>query len=85
MPERIKDGAYITNFDEYADLGTHWIALYCEQSEIIYFDSFGVEHVPKEVEKFIGHKNIKTNIFRNQSNNSIMFGYLQNQNFDWFY
>ena len=85
MPERIKDGAYITNFDEYADVGTHWIALYCEQSEIIYFDSFGVEHVPKEVEKFIGHKNIKTNIFRNQSNNSIMFGYLQNQNFDWFY
>ena len=85
MPERIKDGAYITNFDEYADLGTHWIALYCEQSEIIYFDSFGVEHVPKEVEKFIGHKNVKTNIFRNQSNNSIMFGYLQNQNFDWFY
>ena len=85
MPERIKNGAYITNFDEYADVGTHWIALYCEQSEIIYFDSFGVEHVPKEVEKFIGHKNIKTNIFRNQSNNSIMFGYLQNQNFDWFY
>ena len=85
MPERIKDGAYITNFDEYADVGTHWIALYCEQSEIIYFDSFGDEHVPKEVEKFIGHKNIKTNIFRNQSNNSIMFGYLQNQNFDWFY
>ena len=85
MPERIKDGAYITNFDEYADVGTHWIALYCEQSEIIYFDSFGVEHVPKEVEKFIGHKNVKTNIFRNQSNNSIMFGYLQNQNFDWFY
>ena len=85
MPERIKDGAYITNFDEYADVGTHWIALYCEQSEIIYFDSFGVEHVPKEVEKFIVHKNIKTNIFRNQSNNSIMFGYLQNQNFDWFY
>ena len=85
MPERIKDGAYITNFDEYADVGTHWIALYCEQREIIYFDSFGVEHVPKEVEKFIGHKNIKTNIFRNQSNNSIMFGYLQNQNFDWFY
>ena len=85
MPERIKDGAYITNFDEYADVGTHWIALYCEQNEIIYFDSFRVEHVPKEVEKFIGHKNIKKNIFRNQSNSSIMFGYLQNQNFDWFY
>ena len=43
--------------------------------EIIYFESFGVEHVPKEIKKFIGHKNIKTNIFRVQANNSIMCGY----------
>ena len=42
---------------------------------IIYFDSFGVEDVPKEIEKFIGHKNIKANIFTIQSNNSIMYGY----------
>ena len=43
--------------------------------EIIYFDSFGVEHVPKEIKKLIGHKNIKTSIFRIQADNSIMCGY----------
>ena len=46
----------------------------CKNIEIIYFDSFRVEHVPKEIEKFIGHKN-RANIFRIQANNSIMCGY----------
>ena len=64
---------YLIN--EYADVGTHWIALFCKNNEIVYFNSFGVENVPKEIEKFIKHKNIKTNIFRIQSNNSIMRGY----------
>ena len=54
------------NLDEYADVGTHWIALYAKNIEIIYFDSFGVEHNPKETENFFGHNNIKTNIFRNK-------------------
>ena len=53
----------------------HWIALYCKNNEIIYFDSSGVEPVPKEIGKFIGHKNIKTNMFRIQLNDSIMCGY----------
>ena len=43
--------------DEYADVRTHWIALYNSNIEIIYFDSFGVEHVSKEVQKFIRHIN----------------------------
>ena len=38
------------------------------------FDSFGVEHIPKEI-TFIDNKNIKTNIFRMQAYNSIMCGY----------
>ena len=75
LPNKIKDGPYVINLDEYADVGTHWIALFCKNNEIVYFNSFGVEHVPKEIEKFIKHKNIKTNIFRIQSNNSIMRGY----------
>ena len=54
---------------EYADVGTHWIALYCKHVETIYFDSFGIEYVLKEIEKFIRHKIIKTNMFRIQSNN----------------
>ena len=45
LPNKIKDGAYIINLDEYANLGTHWIALFCKRIEIVYFDSFSVEHV----------------------------------------
>ena len=63
------------NLDEYADVGTHWIALYYKDNEVIYFDSFGVEHVPKEIKIFIGHKEIKTNVFRIQANSSIMCDY----------
>ena len=61
---KIKDGVYIINFDEYESVGTNWIALYVNAKNIIYFDSFGVEHIPKEVRKFIGNKNIATNIYR---------------------
>ena len=42
-------GAYVINVDEYADVATHWIALFCSRSEIVYFYSFGVEHVPEEI------------------------------------
>ena len=63
LPKKIKDGTYVINLDEYTDLGTHWIALFCNRNEIVYFDSFGVEHVPKEIKEFIRNKNIKTNIF----------------------
>ena len=63
LPKKIKDGAYVINLDEYADVGTHWIALFCNRNEIVYFDSFGVEHVPEEIKEFIGNKNIIANIF----------------------
>ena len=49
LAKTIKDGAYVISLDEYADLSIHWIALFCRKSEIIYFDSFGVEHVPEEI------------------------------------
>ena len=26
FPKKIKDGAHVINLDEYADVGTHWIA-----------------------------------------------------------
>ena len=63
LPKQIKDGAYVINIDEYKDTGTHWVALCCKNNEIVYFDSFGVEHIPEEIKKFIGNKNIKTNIY----------------------
>ena len=75
MPKKLKDGAYIINLDEYADVGTHWIASFCKRSEIVYFHSSGVEHIPEETEDFIGNKNIKANIFRVEANNSVMCGY----------
>ena len=53
----------------------HWIAFYAKNNEAIYFDSFGVEKVPKKIKKFIGHINTKTNIFRIQPDNSIMCAY----------
>ena len=76
LPKKIKYGAYVINLDEYANVGTHWIALFCNRSEIFYFDSFGVEHFSEEIKEFIGNKNIKANIFRVQASNSVMCGYL---------
>ena len=70
----IKDGAYITKLDEYSDTGTHWVALHVNNNDARYFDSFGVEHFPKEIKTFINNKNIKTKIFRIQAYDSIMCG-----------
>ena len=79
LPERsftkIKDGEYVINLDQYSDSGTHWIALQVNNNDVTYFDSFGVEHIPKEIKAFIGNKNIKTNIFRLQAYDSVMRGY----------
>ena len=49
----LKDGAYIIDLDEYKSIGTHWIALYVNAKNETYFDSFGVEQIPKEIKKFI--------------------------------
>ena len=75
LPNKIKDGAYVINLDEYSDIGTHWIALYVKNNDITYFNSFGVEHIPKEIIKIIGRKNVIANIFRVQAYDSIMCGY----------
>ena len=72
---KIKDGAYVINLDEYKSIGTHWIALYVNAENVTYFDSFGVEYIPKEIKRFIGNKNIITNIYRLQAYNLIMCGY----------
>ena len=71
--DKIKDGAYVVNLDRYSDIGTHWIALYVNNKTVTYFDSFGVEHIPKEI--YINNKNIIANIFRTQAYDSVMCGY----------
>ena len=88
---KIKDGAYIINFDEYCDIGAHWVVLYAHNDNVTYFDSFGVEHIPKQIKTFINcplsfvlrplirdasqNKNITTNIFTIQAYDSTMCGY----------
>ena len=72
---KIDDGPYVINLDEYSDMGTHWVTLYVQNNDVTYFDSFGVEHISKEIKTFIGNKNIKTNTFEIQAYDSIICGY----------
>ena len=76
LPKKIKDGGCVINLDEYADIGTHWIDLFCNRNEIVNFDSFGVEHVSGEIKEFVGNKSIIANIFRVQANDSVIYRYL---------
>ena len=54
-----------------------------QNNNVSYFDSFGVEHIPKEIRIFIKrpsssvmqNKNIKTKMFRIQAYDSIMCSY----------
>ena len=49
--------------------------MYALNDNVTFFDSFGVEHIPKETKIFIGNKNIQTNIFRMQAYDSVICGY----------
>ena len=69
-------GAYVINLDEHSDIGTRWVALYVNNSDVIYFNYFSVEHIPKEIKAFINRSlSITTNVFRIQAYDSIMCGY----------
>ena len=61
LPNKIKNGAYVINLDEYENTGTHWVSLFFKTNEAIYFDSFGIEHIPKEINKFINNDTTKSN------------------------
>ena len=56
LPNKIKKGAYVINLDEHENTGNHWIALFVKPNYAVYFDSFGKEHIPKEINKFIRSK-----------------------------
>ena len=60
LPNKIIKGVYVINLDEY---DKHWVALFVKPKYTVYFDSFGIEHIPKEINKFINN-DIKSNIFR---------------------
>ena len=74
LPNKIEKGAYVINLDEYENTGTHWVSLFVKPKYTVYFDSFDIEHIPKEINKFINN-DIKSNIFRIQAHDSIMCGY----------
>ena len=75
FPNEIKDGAYIINLDQYANISTHWITLYANGNTQTYFDSFGIEHITKILNKFIGNKSVITKIYRIQAYDSVICGY----------
>ena len=63
LPNKIKKGTYAINLDEYENTGTHWVALFVKPKYTVYFDSFGIEYVPTEINKFIDNNDIESNIF----------------------
>ena len=75
LPKTIKKGVFVINLEEYENVGMHWVALFVKPKCTVYFDSFVIEHIPKELEHAIGNKEIKANIFRIQAYDSIMCGY----------
>ena len=72
LPTKLQYEVYVTNLDEYVDVGTHLIYLYVNDNNGTYSE---IEYIPKEIKKFIGNNNITTNIFRMQAYNSVMYGY----------
>ena len=73
---------YVINADGCKSIGSHWIASYVNNNnnrrashKAIYFHSFGVEHIKKQIKKLIGNKNIITNVYRIQEYDSIICGY----------
>ena len=76
LPDKTDEGAYVINLEDDTKAGSHWVALFIKKDKCIYFDSFGIEYFPKEVEVFVKDlSEIDRNIFRIQSNKSIMCGY----------
>ena len=70
LPNKIKKGAYVINLDEYENTGTHWVSLFVKTNEVIYFDTFGVEHIPKEINKCIRSKELGSAVGNEQNSSA---------------
>ena len=64
MQCKIKDQLYVVNLDKCESIGNHGISLYVNHDKVTYFDSFGVEYIPKEIKELIENQNSRTNVFR---------------------
>ena len=76
---------YIVNLDEYKSIGTRSITLYVNDGSATYFDSFGIEHIPKETKKINDDKNCIRNIFRMQVFELILCGHFCNRFIDFMF
>ena len=74
LPDKIKDGRYAINLDEYSDIGTYW-TVYGLNNNVTCFESFEIDHIPKEIKIFINKSIFVTNIFKIQAYDSIMCGF----------
>ena len=73
---KIKGRTYVATLDEYELIWTNWTDLYFNNNNNeTYFDSFVVEHIPRQIKKFIENKDIIENIYKIQAYDSIMCGY----------
>ena len=72
----------VTNLDKYDYTGAHRVAIFVKSTEVANFDSFGVKNISREIEKFIGHKDIKANIYRMKVYVSATCGYFCKRRFN---
>ena len=68
----IKNGTHVINLDVKQSKGTHWVSLLIDRITSLYFDSCGIENIPKEVLNKIKDKSITGSIFRMQSDDFIL-------------
>ena len=73
----MKDEAYVISLDDKQSRGTHWVSLFVYRNEAVYFDSLEIEYIPQKVLKKIKCKSITRNIFRIQSNVSIISTFIE--------
>jgi hypothetical protein len=69
----------IVNLNDLGESGSHWVCAVRKNDKALYYDSYGVTHMPKEVEKCLKNSVKKNNIFVSDGQNqylvSIMCGY----------
>ena len=64
-------GAYVINLDGKQSKETRWVSLFIYRQMVLYFDSFGIGHIPQEVLRRIKDKSITHYILRIQDGDSI--------------
>ena len=76
LPKKIKDRAYLIDLDEYADVGTHWIALHAlNNNDLFILIVLVLKTFLKRLSALLVYKNMQTNVFRIQAHHSAMCGY----------